>query len=231
MWYKVKKIYQWTNLVRPVWKPNANTIAYYPLDTDFNDYMGNYNMETKAWSPTITTLNWVKCCYFNGSSDIGNNNLHTNTIWANFTLSWWVNIPANNELTLFSCLTASLWWRSICYRTEWNVTLMRTSSSNTVTIKDNIAVADGTWKHIVTVSDNWTIKLYHNWELKNTGTATPWLNTNWLARIWGNNYNDWQWDRWFSKGYASRVIIENKVWTATEISDYYNYTKTDYWIV
>ena len=230
MWYKVKRIYQWTNLVRPVWKPNANTIAYYPLDTNFNDYMWNYNMATKAGSPSITTLNWVKCCYFNGSSDIGNDNLHTNTIWANFTLSWWVNIPANKELALFTCMTTSLWWRTICYNTEWNITLSRLSSSNTVTIKDDTPIPASTWTHICTISDNGTFKLYQNWVLAHTQTVNPWLNTNWLARIWGNNYNEWAWDRWFSTWYASRVIIENKVRTAQEVDLYYRTTKSNYWL-
>ena len=128
-------VYIWND----TWLPNKNTVAYYPLTDNFNDETWNYNMTTKAGSPSITTLNWVKCCYFNGSSDIGNDNLHTNTIWANFTLSWWVNIPSNKELSLFTCMTVSLWWRTICYNAEWNITLSRLSSSNTVTIKDNIA--------------------------------------------------------------------------------------------
>jgi hypothetical protein len=56
-----------------------------------------------------------------------------------------------------------------------------------------------------------------------TGSGSVWYNTEviWNYRPWDKNPFIW---------YMSDFIIENKVRTTQEISDYYNQTKTNYWL-
>lgn len=50
--------YKWENLVRPSWKPWANTLAYLPLATDTNDH---------KWFPPI--YNWYRNLYVSYSNN------------------------------------------------------------------------------------------------------------------------------------------------------------------
>ena len=65
--WDMSAVYKWEDLVR-WWKPWANTVAYYPLKEDANDYSGN-NRNGTASNVNFTTLNWIECAYFNNSSD------------------------------------------------------------------------------------------------------------------------------------------------------------------
>ena len=233
MWYKVKRIYQWTNLVRPVWKPWANTVAYYPLDTDFNDYSWNWwNMTTKAGSPSITTLNGVKCCYFNGSSDIGNNDFHSSSIWTTFTVCWWVNLIWDEMAFLTNVYQPWYTWFAVNQQTSWLLFQLNKGSSPNTSIKYDNSYQKNTWIFSCVTYSNNTAKVYVNWVLGITSNSVPYAtDSNWYTRIWWfNNRTSWTWERWFSNGYVSNLIIENKIWTASEVSNYYNQTKSKYWL-
>ena len=86
MGYKLQKIYVWSQQVRPSgWQPWANTLAWYPLETDTKDYSWNNRDWTNSnvtFSGGIATFN-------------GNNAVVTvpDASWqrptANFTISAW----------------------------------------------------------------------------------------------------------------------------------------------
>jgi len=236
MGYKIKRILVGTQQVRPYrYNPWANTIAYYPFDTNFNDYMGNYNLTAKAGSPSITTLNWVKCCYFNGSSDIWNDSLHMSTIWTTFTVCAWVYVlwdemaVMNNIYWAWSSYSVNWVW--LFFYTNWLWWRWQSWYNSTMTLVENqISYSKNRWYFVCTTYTNWTYKMYVNWVQTVTQSATPWFSSSSLFRIWWSNFNDNRWERYFSNWYVSREIIENKVWTADEIDLYYRTTKSNYWL-
>ena len=72
MWYKVNRIMMRPNgvekQVRPKTRnPWANTVGYYPLNTDFDDYSWNSRNLTNT-NATITTLGGVSCAYYWGNA-------------------------------------------------------------------------------------------------------------------------------------------------------------------
>ena len=84
-----------------------------------------------------------------------------------------------------------------------------------------------TWKHCVYVHDGTSNNLYIDGVLYGNGYGN--LNiVSWYHKYIGRTYsssettNLWYW--------ISKVIIEDRVWTAQEIADYFDQTKWDYWI-
>lgn len=212
------------NFYRQWWQPWANTIAYYPLDSTntVNDLSGNnYNLTNT--NTTFGTNAWVSCASFNGS-----NSKLTTTIW---TLPQWANAR-----------TMSLWvydigWVDRCImwywanRTKWWCFVLNYGSSTEGYILTpyyddlySYITTTSTWMLLTWTYDGTNFKVYINGELVGTSNnitlVTSWTN----FEIW-NPYNTH-----YYKWYASNAIIENKARTAQEISDYYNQTKSLYWI-
>ena len=231
MWNKIQRIYIGDHYqVYPKWAVNSNTVAYYPLDTDFNDYSWNWwNMTTKAGSPSITTLNGVKCCYFNGSSDIGNNDLHSSVIGTTFTICWWINITWT-EVALFTDYYQpwNTWLNIFTSVTETILGLWKGNSQTQTS--DNYSTLQNTWVFTCGTYSNQTVKIYKNWNITKTANNVSYsTDNNGYARIgWWNNRTSWTWERWFSNGYVSGLIIENRARTDQDVADYYNQTKATY---
>jgi hypothetical protein len=208
------------------WKPWANTIAYYPLTDDFNDHSWNwYNLTSN--SVQLTTISWVKCANMNNSYCTSNALVtslpYSIVFWAKAKTSGW-----NKAFSIMWQYSWSwgwswiMWWElsntnniNIRY---WNATNTYSSISQTI---------DTSWHlYVVTYSTGWCY-LY----IDGTQTANPKssltnsvLNTT-PFRIWANYEWTvlWNWYMW-------AVIVEDKARTAQEISNYYNLTKSNYWL-
>jgi len=205
------------------WQPWVNTIAYYPLDTDFND--ASWNSRNLAnTNATITTLNGVSCAYYNWSAYTQYQGYSlTNSAR---TISVWCYVSSNGGAIVYNgkyenvdcpwCLGCNT-WQTWVYVTDWMNTYISWTISN------------NTWI-LLTVTQSWTdAVLYVNWvqagatSSYNSETNTP----NWWclwAKFYRNNHSEKL--NW----YLSKVILEDKVRTAQEVSDYFDLTKWDYWI-
>ena len=250
MWYKIKKIYQWTNLVRPEppFKPWANTLAYYPLESNGNDYSWNWHNLTWNSTPIYWTSWWTK----NVANLTANNVWRISSLWwdyTNYTLNVWCKPTWTSDqwqLIFSNFYTPTSWqdatnqvyfyfnWHSdyiswkkdfvYQYRPNWWTTAYQTVSSSTNREKNaryNVCVAS---------TSSW-VKLYLNWtQIASNSTTWRMILNSWYNTIWWrydsrrNRYDGFLW--W----YLSEFILENKTWTATEISDYYNQTKSLYWL-
>lgn len=229
MWYKIKKIYVGTNLVRPSWwTPWSNTKLYYSFDNDIAStsydssgwwYNGSWNSD--SW--TYTTGKVWKCTQLTATStkylSIPTSLTYPTT---NFTISFLVkytSVSADNApRAIFSKWNGSgsstnayvyiyerVWkiWVDIPY----NATLFLTSWTYN----------DGN-RHSVILTKSWnTYNLYIDWtniwSTTNSFSLHWWSNTQWL--IWkNNNGNVWlYWD-------LDEFIIEDIAWNSSKISKY-----------
>ena len=214
------------------WKPWSNTVAYYPLTatTTVNDQSGNSRNLTNT-NVTFWTNQWVSCASFNWTDSKLNYSSFYN-------LSQWdyaINLRAYKlTQTQNDAYIVDMWTHSSSYKGQ-----------SLVVEYDNNRLRFAFWYDdcdaSVNPSNQWTNIccqykkstneqfLYVNWVLNNSRTAT---NTHLLQNlnlcICGNvistsqiNYC-WKW-------YLSNLIFENKLWTATEVQNYYNKTKSNYW--
>lgn len=210
------------------WQPWANTLAYYPLSADFNDASWNgYNLTNSWWS--ITTVWWVGCAYYDGSSYSLNT---SNPIFSwTYTISVWRR-PASTSWVMWMVLawTSStnvewdFWWLQqsswVIWASDW-YTLNRSVNSN-------FTVSADTWYLLTTTVSNYRdVTIYVNWALKNSLVRWNSLyNQTWVI-LWAKKWNVYS---EMSTWYISNVIFEDKVWTVTEIADYFDQTKSNYWL-
>lgn len=236
----VKEVYVWTTKVRPSWyTPWSNTIAYYPLTstTTVNDMSGNNrnltNNGTQFW-----TYWWVSCAYFpqgNSKKLYWTLPLTWNQIFTINVYIWriWNSYNAANTWSQIFVLwnTGSSWW---CF---WTAIKDSTSSTpnryiNYTRWSDKLSsYTNTTWhRELITVTnDTSTIKMYRDGTLINDNSISFSVNsTNFTIGSFPTSANDNRYQNFY--WYMSEFIVESKTWTATEILDYFNTTKSKYWL-
>ena len=205
--------------------PWANTIAYYPLETDANDYSWNSRDATNNWA-TFTTEGWVDCASF---SD-GTTKISLPALWTLTTLTasvWFKTININPDSVILQIAPSTNDENFVLGCNNWTWALSRyTWTSYNIT---DWNVSDWTWHNMVgTYTSSWWAKLYVDWVYiwdDSTATTVSWDLG--YSFIWWHQ----SWQSWYAYiGYISNVILEDKEWTSTEVSDYYDETKWDYWI-
>ena len=243
MWYKIKKVRIWVNWVEKQiypagWKPNANTIAYYPLTSTstVNDLSWNSNNLTNSWA-TFWEYHGIDCSrlYWNFSDSWPIAYMYGNITW----LPTW----ANARTYSFWCYNENSWNTTYVetYLFQWQAStnkMVLCASSNEFVWYYWISQYWSSWKmwdtpiirwqranHIITY--DWSkFEWYVNWTSRWTWTYT--INT------WSNKLSIW-WasENWWFNAFNwcfSEFIVENKARSADEITNYYNSTKSNYWL-
>ena len=242
MWYKLNWIYVWNQKVRPEpeppFTPWANTLAYYPLQKDVNDYSWNWRNWTNynvTFSDGIAT--------FNGSySSIVVPSADRQKPTSNFTISAWARptswthtgswkpmfivtkwqFYANTEQDFFYWLAITdenkyaFWWIATWISDDWDT--YPWESTTAVNLNE---------RNLYTLTNNWTTKtLYLNGVQIKQATADTTDSSSSIPIVIGdayfnNNHGYFNWN-------ISEVILENKTRTQQDILDYYNQTKGIY---
>ena len=217
MWNKIQRIYIGSNLVRPKWHPWANTIAYYPLKEDTNDYSWNSRNLTNSWA-TFWTYQWISCVYWTARAQwINTPSLN----WVK-TISLWTNWSGNytNSNSNFSVIYADGQATSLAYRKYNDYKLQFYDGAYNLI---NSYITNQRYNLVVTFDG--TAKIYINWQLL-------WQRTNTVQYTWWIFYfMRWVWTGDTIDGYLwgmSNIILEDKTRTAQEVAKYYNSTKWNY---
>ena len=213
------------------WQPWVNTLAYRPLESDANEYSGNYN-----WTISWTALTFSKVWWANvNSAFFASTKMTTSFNTKASTISFWAYKPSSSSDPSINDWKAIIGDRLANNGNGMAIQALELNkTTGSVMIKYNTSNKSYTiWKftdkrrHICVTSDGSNIVVYANWtaviSTSWTRTPTTWLWL-WIA-AWDNlnsNYNR----RW----HISRVIAESVAWTQQEVQDYYNQTKWDYWI-
>ena len=213
--------------------PTANTVAYYPLKDNFNDYSWNSKNLRNSWSPTITTVDWIKCAYYNWNSYSSNTSISAPI--ANRTIACYF------KTTQTTCRIFWVWslpnsygdyWQSwlqisVGSKTSWNIWFDNTQWANGTTEAFSF---DNSKFICVVMAQSWnSCALYINWEYKTTYTnlTTTWTSATWtMVVLWAKANYDYS--EKFT-GYIWSCVVENKTWSVSDVNTYWNATKADYW--
>ena len=207
------------------WQPWTNTLLYLPLDTinTVNDLSGNnYNM-TNNGSVSFWIYDWVDCAYFWTTAPYWLKNTSANIINGQYTYLAWINADLSNSWTINPRM---FWWSS-----DWWILWNRFQNTGIYPwYWHNTWVPITSWWHLVSFVGDTTDGSYDSYKDGEYLNSWTWVtgSRNWIligANEWNNSLSD---DRFC--GYMSAVIFENRQWSATEISDYFDQTKWDYWI-
>lgn len=207
-----------------VWKPWNDVVLYVPLEDDIAEK--TWKNTITNYSVSLTTLNWVKCWYFNWSARIEtsqrqfSNTSHTLSAWIYYPDSWftgWCNALSSNPCWVYN-------WDIISITSSWTIVNYTVYTWNTSweIKKSNLNLKWG-WHNVV--FSWWT--LYLDWQVI---WSNSWNYTwNQIYTIWWHTTNS-SCTRSFMKWYLREVIIWNSVWNAQEVLKYYNKTKKYFWI-
>ena len=218
----------------------ANTyLAHYPLtsSTTTSDTSGNNKNLTKSWTVTFGTYWGVDCAYFNGGYLYINESLALGSDPR--TISCWFNRQnATSEAGAFwGMWTASStnWITTYLHGNapiQWHYGYGNREYNRDVWFNQIPTVWDWT---LLTVTYNWSdLLVYVNssylwtptiWDYAWTNTITLNLTNTATTLAQMPNFGAAAW-----KGYFSDFIFDWKAWTAQEVLDYYNDTKSNYWL-
>lgn len=225
----------WVYLYSDEWLPWDNTIAYIPMETDLLDHWPN--------SITVTNNNSVAL-----ASNVGSATIPVWNFW-----DWTVRryLTFTNNTLMSGASTVNVWayyngfsisnWQFLAFAQGTNsnykafILNLQNNSNNWfctslywTDIYSNIYPTAQNWHNVCyTYDGNKGSKMYLDWVLIKSGTfSTAPALTQYNAHIWTNPRNT---SAMFN-GYMSEWILENKTRTAEEIANYYNSTKSKYWI-
>lgn len=212
------------------WTPWANTTLYLPLNWDITD---PYNQVTYNWVWTSSFATWstgVQAANFTWSNAIA---LGTSTdfiwnTWECTTLFWFTTTSPSTEQRCSLNLNWEYFMINRITGGKLNGHALTTSNEYSVSWTTSI-VANTKYLATITRKENWKMCVYLNWNLE-WETNIRWTFKSLPYQFWQHigawrlgNSEFW---RWMIKDF----IIENRERTAQEISDYYNQTKSNYWI-
>ena len=211
------------------WQPWVNTLAYFPLNSVSEETDQIWTWTYSSWGKptfwTYTSAN-VDCASFDSSTgmqytwSMPMTGIFTFSFWAYSTWTSWDDWKAIDMVNSNDGGTRI----NICYyswRYQYYIWSYGMDSSGVLVVPNN------SWHYITAIADGTTMYFYVDWLLShsiNYSYSSTTLNGfNIWNQIWNGLSRHWKW-------YLSEIIIENKVRTLQEISDYYDQTKWDYWI-
>jgi len=211
------------------WQPGANTVAYWKFDWDLTDEMWNYDLTAYDNNYTFDTLpDWVTQCVRKTViwTSFASTLTDTAVFGGNFTLSFYINFTSINQVNRFMWCASN--YTNIQYEKHSGTTWLQWYNNNEAWRTTwSWSPVVYTWYNIIITWDGTSYNAYVNW-VQLTKTLAGIVSTGWDDFIIWNNvqYAEHNWMLWS----LSNVILENKIWTAEEVSVYFNQTKSLYWI-
>ena len=207
------------------WHVTPNTLAYYKLETDWNDYSWNWNDMTATW---ISFANWVAVLNWNQRATIPNitwfkticfrfkkTNDYNGMPISQWNTNWYIQLRTNGFSAWWSW-----WWNFNKDFTAWWSTPSNVWRLCVVT-QTTASDQSGSWSMKFYLSDFWWV----SWIRQYDQDASHYLNRS-ITKFW------WSWNT--SAPYAliaemSKFIVEKSEWSFDDIVSYYNKTKSKYW--
>lgn len=221
---EVKAVYKWTVKVRPVqelpFTPWANTVAYFPLKNDILDHAGNLTLTHGTMTQSTigySVTGWAK----------------VTTNGAVYFMCWWCNVQSvnggmanictcdNPEMGYYYAHASNSSLVQVCYVAGGGLfPATSTSVSIWTNARHHYAISYENWKSCVYVDG--VKRVEYNW---------VWDNYANMAYLFSSRPRDGATpNSWTGIAIISDYILESVWWTAQEVLDYYNQTKSIYWL-
>ncbi len=203
-------------------QPWANTILYVPMKDDLIDHSNNHLTLTNSWVSLASNEATIDVWYFNGSSDI---NWADNISFGSWDFHVWVWLKMTSTINSQFCFAWTARWNVFMwYQTIWwnKLWIGRNDVAWDSIFRQTLSTNTRYYVSFDRASSDFTISL--NTSPLGTLTNGYSYDTSWWYKIW--NDGNWNYINW----YMSNFIIEDKAWSAQEITDYYNQTCADYWL-
>ena len=194
------------------------------------------------WTPWANTLVYIPLTQAEGTNVYGTLWLTLTIIWGTFTDNYYYTASGSDYMytwpstySTYSSYTLMCWVKYINWGWFWWNNYWDWDNGNIFVFNGNVerysgsimnisfTSLDNKWHHLALVGASWI--LYIDWSQAGTNSNA----LNFKPRLLGINTQRMSWLSWCEACYSD-YIFEDKVRTATEILDYYNLTKGNYWI-
>lgn len=222
--------YTATCTVKQWWWPWEHTVAYFPLIDDFVDQITWEWPTTTTWDIPFTTSDWVICAScpsWSVERSFNNRNFST---W-NDPLTWSFWCKKNSYSHEWQVMITTWYWATTRCKAMWfHNNQFWTWWRNNDTYHADAKIWE--WALYTWTFDWETTKAYINWELVNSKAMTYSVDTNNYSAIFSQVVQNSSWQAQSADWYYREVIMEDVVWTAEEILEYYNLSKQKfYWTI
>lgn len=210
------------------WQPWANTVAYYPLETNGNEASWkswlditttwitfSNNVAVLDWNqrPTVPSVTWWKTLAFWFKKTNDSNGM----ILSQWDTAWYIQLRTNGFAAAWSW-----WWYFNADFTAWWSTPSNVWRCCVVsqTVANNSWA--GTWAMKFYLSDFWGVDGIRQY----AQDTSHYLNRA-IADFW------WSWNASFHYALisnVSRFVVDGDEWSLSDCEDFYEWTKTNYWL-
>lgn len=210
------------------WHPWANTLLYFPLESNAVDVVNGVTL-TSSWTTNYTTVGGVKSANFTKANFLYNTSVNWLPSWdVAKTMSVWIYAQGTNTFWVWIASywadaeePGSVFWLGLKPNSIDLVMTRAYSVSN-----EHSLTQDQRTNSVMTYSNSlWTLYV-------NGVSQVTWSETSpayWSKVYIGQNL-DWTSTASTFYGNLSNFILEDKARTATDILNYYNQTKSNYWL-
>lgn len=207
--------------------PTSDTLLWYPLTENANDYSWN-NRNWTATNAVFSNENgaflvWNQTAWNNGSVSLPSMNIWWNSY--NYTLNTWFKLWQSltwNHVVEFQ----RLWWwwanliRFFVGASWFNARPLASAPYVPYSLKEDK-------RYNITYVHAWlNITLYINWTQIWTWTLNYWDNSNSITNF---GTATWDWADVWTDCYFKDYILESKAWLQTETQKYFDQHKSLYW--
>lgn len=237
MKYTSKLILNWTEYEFGAvwgweWQPDpSRTIFYYDFEQNTNDSSWNWNNITGSYNITYSQVWWQYVVVAWNNPSVSTDPSYSASIgtW-DFAISFWiypVHSSTNTPMMfgIFSWDRPDYAWPTIFMDTDKTMLVRMTASDQQQTSE---TLTMNTWQHIVMTRNSWTVKFYlDSTEILSWSDNTSFAQNHMFAYIfsrWDSSQRFYSWAMW------DKFILENVAWTAQDVVDYFNSTKSLYWV-
>jgi len=222
-----------------VWTPTSNTLLYMEFNNNLND--SSWKWVSISWSGIWYEDIWNKKCVkltsLTGEITWPWNLMAPVWTW-DFAVSFYIKpVTSNNVPSVFqSCNTASP--RNWCFMFMWfnpsNFTKDRVAfyvnDSNKSTTSVTCTSLVWSWHHFLFTRYNWVCY----WYIDGVSVLTPYSDSTSFLNVWyqwilnraWSNDQKWQ-NTWCC---MSELIVEKQWWDSSKAIQYFDITKSNYWL-
>ena len=216
MWYKVNKRYIGTQQVRPSWwTPWSDIISYFPFKDDILDKKWN-NVIISQYSTPLKQSIWYQF-EWNCGIDTKCNFICCRTK---------IDVNSSQDSAIQIAKLDNIWWLSYYFKsgdTNNNQSFcIYPWSTPSWGIYQKVSTSQWVWYHIWVGYGNWIAYYYFNWQRHQ---IYQWSVTDfWKVGF----FIGFSWHK--SKATISDWILWNSARSQEQYTDYYNKTKSKYWL-
>lgn len=226
------------------WQPDpSRTIFYYDFEDSSNRLADNsWNWNNASWSSyiTYTEVWWQNVAQTTQiNSWININSAFASSIWTwDFAMSCWIYIidpwSWRYPLLFWTRYDSNTWWIVIFFdpynvNGKWNHIVYNDLWTNPRPWSITASTLYNNWHNFVVTRINWTVYCYIDCSLDLTFTDNNSFASSWTWALLSRP-TSWAPQSFPALAKWDKFILEKVWWTVDDIVNYYNNTKSIYWI-